>query len=658
VKEWFTPAEFAALKLPFTPQTPRAIQLLADKSGWRMPHNEFPANSNGVWRKREGRGGGFEYRAAVLNIQAQARLSRILTRQEAPPAQPAIDHRDDLVRSSVWDTYSRANDRLKTEAKRRLDALVCMQGLLDSGEEKIIAAMITAKQFGIAERTLWNWAERTYGRPREDWLAYLVPQYAGRRAEAECDPDAWEAIKADYLRRERPPFSDCFRRLERLAGEKGWKIPSEKTLKRRLAALPQAVQVLEREGREALSRLYPAQERDKTSLHALEAVNADGHKFDVFVQWPGEKSPVRPALIAFQDVFSGMILSWRLARGETAHAVLLAFGDLVETWGIPEHAILDNGRAFASKDITGGVSNRYRFKVKANEPDGVMTNLGVKVHWATPYHGQAKPIERSFRDMASAISRDPRLAGAWTGNTIAAKPENYASKAIPLDLFERVVAEGIAEHNTRIGRRSKVADGGSLEQAFMASYQEALIRKASPKQRELWLLAAEGVTVRKQDCTIHLFGNRYWADALTDLRNEKVIVRFDPDALHDGVHVYRLNGTFIVAAECIEAEGFLDVTAARTHAAKRKTWVKTQKALAELENSMSLDRLAELHDAAAKPAAAEPPESKVVRPIFRRGGGGSAAVAIQEEREIEREETLAAFGRGLRLVQTDEGADG
>jgi hypothetical protein len=657
VKEWFTPAEFAALKLPFTPHTKMGVNAQAEREGWRMPDNEFPANRNGVWRKREGRGGGFEYRSAVLNVQAQAKLSRILTRQEVPPARPEIDHRDDLVRSSVWDAYNRANDRLKKEAKRRLDALVSMQELLDNGQEKIIAAMITAKEFRVSERTLWNWAERTYGRPRVDWLAYLVPQYAGRKAEADCHPDAWDAIKTDYLRGERPNIADCVRRLKKLAAENGWKIPSDKTLARRLQAIPETTRVFKRVGPEALARLYPAQERDKTSLHALEAVNADGHKFDVFVQWPGEKSPVRPALIAFQDVFSGMILSWRLARGETSHAVLLAFGDLVENWGIPEHAILDNGRAFASKDITGGVANRYRFKVKADEPAGVMTNLDVKVHWATPYHGQAKPIERAFRDMCESIAKDPRFAGAWAGNTIANKPHNYGSKAIPLDLFERVVAEGIAEHNSRIGRRSKVADGGSFEQAFLASYKDALIRKALPTQRDMWLLAAEGVTVRKQDCTIHLFGNRYWADALTDLRNQKVIVRFDPDALHGGVHVYRLNGTFVVAAECIEAEGFLDVTAARKHLANRKAMLKTWKTLAELENNMSIDQLAELVDAGTKPTTAEPPESKVVRPIFRRGGGASAAVAIQEDREIAREETLAAFSRGLRLVQTDEGAD-
>jgi len=485
MKEWFSPAEFAAFKLPFIPTTKARINALAEREGWRRPDLEWPGNPKGVWRKREGRGGGFEYRSAVLNSQAQAALERKLAKAMLPE-KPKRDLKSDLARSSIWQTYERANDRLKAKAKQRLDALLAVEKLIDAGHDRFLAMMVTSKEFGVAERTLWEWRKRCYGCPREDWLAYLVPSYSGRKSEAECDPQALDFIKADYLRQDCPPFSDCYRRLASVAAENGWTIPSEKTLKRRIDALPEAVKVAGRQGEQALKRLYPAQERDKTALLPMEAVNADGHKFDVFVDWPGEKSPIRPVLVAFQDIYSGKIVSWRLDRSENAHAVLLAFGDMVETWGIPEHVVLDNGRNFASKWITGGTVNRYRFKVKADDPDGVMTNLGCQVHWATPYHGQAKPIERAFRDLASSIARDPRFAGAWTGNTIANKPENYGSKSVPLDLFERVVAEGIAEHNTRIGRRAKVADGRSFEQTFLDAYPDAMVRQVTAEQKRLW----------------------------------------------------------------------------------------------------------------------------------------------------------------------------
>ena len=60
-------------------------------------------------------------------------------------------------------------------------------------------------------------------------------------------------------------------------------------------------------------------------------------------------------MVAFQDVHSGRILSWRLSRTPNAtRHVALALGDMVERWGIPEHMVLDNGREFAAKWITGG----------------------------------------------------------------------------------------------------------------------------------------------------------------------------------------------------------------------------------------------------------------------------------------------------------------
>ena len=73
--------------------------------------------------------------------------------------------------------------------------------------------------------------------------------------------------------------------------------------------------------------------------------------------------------------------------------------------------------------------------------------------------------------MCDAISRHPAFAGAWTGNTIDAKPENYRSKAVPLEKFLAVVAEGIAEHNTRAKRQSRVCQGRfSFAEVFAASY--------------------------------------------------------------------------------------------------------------------------------------------------------------------------------------------
>lgn len=232
--------------------------------------------------------------------------------------------------------------------------------------------------------------------------------------------------------------------------------------------------------------------------------------------------------------------------------------------------------------------NRYRFKVKDEEPIGIVTQMGVEVHWTTPYHGQSKPIERYWRDLAQNIARHPAFAGAWTGNTVANKPENYGSKAIPIDTFLEVVASEIREHNARTNRDTRVCRKVlSFDEAFVASYEQSAITRCTEEQRRLWLLAAEGLTVANRDGVVKLMDNRYWAEWLHMHRGEKVVARFDPDALWDGLEIYRLDGAYLGHADCVEAAGFADAEAAREHGRQRRRWLRAQRDMLDAERRMS-----------------------------------------------------------------------
>ena len=88
------------------------------------------------------------------------------------------------------------------------------------------------------------------------------------------------------------------------------------------------------------------------------------------------------------------------------------------------------GTEFANKWLTGGTPTRFRFKVREDDALGVLPQMGVKVHWATPAHGQAKPIERTFRDFAEDIALHPAFAGAYVGHKPDAKPEDYGSHCV------------------------------------------------------------------------------------------------------------------------------------------------------------------------------------------------------------------------------------
>jgi hypothetical protein len=369
----------------------------------------------------------------------------------------------------------------------------------------------------------------------------------------------------------------------------------------------------------------------------------------VFVRWPDGKVS-RPIAVAWQDLYSNLFLAWRFGRTENKDEVRLTFGDMIEKYGIPDDAWMDNGLAFGNKQMTGGVAHRFRFRVKAEEPDGIMKQFGVQVHWTTPYAGQSKPIERGFGDFARDIAKHPAFQGAYCGNSPMAKPEDYGSRAIPVEEFIAIVTAEIHAHNTRTGRRTRVCGGvKSFQQAFDESYAKSLIRKATAEQRRLCMLAVENVKVRK-DGAIYLLENRYWHERLLEHRGRLVTARFDPENVHQDLGVYAADGTLICLAQLIETTGFADTEAARTHNQARNAFLRATKERMEAERVLSLRELVALQP---KTEALEPPEPKIIRPMF-----GNLAVKMAEDAEDAEEETeifYENFARGLRLVPDARG---
>ncbi|MBX9699084.1 MAG: Mu transposase C-terminal domain-containing protein [Acetobacteraceae bacterium] len=648
-KEWFTTAELVDLGLPGLPGTKRGLNMLATREGWA------DAGYEGVhWRDRQGRGGGIEYHWSVLPETA-----RIAVALRYPPGEAGqAIATEDARRAAQAEAYDRLPATKKAKAERACAALGQVEALVRAGSARMAALRHVAAAHGVALRTLQLWQEIVRGAPRADWRYWLAPQHAGGVGrEAECSPAAWERLKLEYLRKSKPNFTTAMREVRRLAPANGWTLPSDRTLQRRLEALPRAILVATREGEQGLKRMLPAQRRDKSGFHALEAVNSDGHTFDVFVKWP-DGSVGRPTLIAFQDLYSGKMLSWRVARSENADDWRLAFGDLVEDWGLPAHVWLDNTRAAANKQMTGGVGTRFRFKVKAEDPVGIFPMLNIEVHWTQPFSGQSKPIERAFRDFAQEIAKHREFEGAYTGNSPVTKPENYGTRAVPYDTFLRVLSEGIAEHNARPGRRSPVCRGRSFDAVFAESYaaHAAVIPRATPEQRRLWLLASQAVRVR-QDGQVWLHDNGYFHDALHEVVGERVTLRFDPDLLHGSVHVYRLDGAWLCEAACNRPVGFANTAAARERAARVRSWMRAEKAKAQAIVGLSLRDIAEQDAKLERREAAARPETGVVRGVF--GGGlvprAVGATALQPRLEptetpVQRGEEEARVRRALRLV--------
>ncbi len=588
----------------------RAVELRANREEWSFESRTVR--------------GGKQRLFAVSSLPVDVQAAVALSTQAVSPKSRTTGKREvsEAAISSAWKRYEAVPQHLKDEAQRRLRALQAVESLVKDGRPVMDARTLIAAQLqrenvrGASVASLGRWAALVAKVDTQHRLAALVPAYTGRTAKAEIPAEAWDVFKADYLRVEAPSASSCYDRLQRIATVNEWPdLPCLKTFQRRIEAeLPRAVLILARQGQEKFNQTFPAQERDRSVFHALEAVNSDGHKFDVFARWP-DGTVARPIMVGVQDLYSGKLLGYRIAETESADLARFAFRDVMERYGIPSKVWLDNGRGFASKMLTGGTANRFRFKVREDDPTGVLTAMGCEIHWATPYHGQAKPIERAWRDLCDRIAKHPAFAGAYTGNKPDAKPENYGSKAIHLDEFVRVVNEEIAAHNAREGRRTRTAAGRSFDAAFQESYATAPIRKATPEQLRELLLSTDVVTGDRRDGSVRLSGNRYWSEAIAPYAGQKLMLRFDPEQLHQAVQAYTLANVYIGQAECIAAVGFADTGAAREHARAKKQYRTATRKQLDAERRMDAAKVAAQ---LPSPMPEELPPAGVIAPIFGR----------------------------------------
>ena len=563
--------------------------------------------------------------------------SRARTRETAPdPAPPAVDPALEASLAAHFDGLTAAR-------RAECEALVpVFDRAVATAARPKSRSMRPALEAAAAEldcerspHTLYSaWLGRR-GRPglkslpRRLWAAALAPRYIGCTAMAECSPRAWDAWKADYLRAEQPTAAHSHRLVLRLAGSSGWSAPrSAATFLRRLRReVPNEAVVLARQGPEAVARLRPAQVRDRAALVSMECVSADGHRFDAFARFPDGKRK-RPMLVAWQDMRSGSILGWHLGPEETADAYRCSFAAVLRDHGIPEHVVVDNGRGIASHAMTGQSPNRYRHSYREDEPIGLLTQLVGKdnIHWTTPYHGQSKPIERAFRDLAMDIARDVRLAGAYAGSSTERKPHNYSSKAaVPLERFEAVCADGIRQHNARRGRRGMGMEGRSFDEVFEACLDPARTARPTEAQLERWLLVPKGVTARSSDGSVAVGQTRWWHPDLArefggaPAERRKAIVRWDPSDLSRPARVELPDGRLVARAEAQSAQPVLGKQAAEERAKEAARLKKGAREQLETHRTLSVRDLVAMVDEAAgtRAAQAKPPAmAKVVTGAF------------------------------------------
>jgi len=612
---WITIQEL--LKVDGMPTTAQGVAHKAKVEGWER------RRVSGV------KGRVYEYNFFSLSVHDQARVlkskNKIMIGNQILDKPKPVEK--NYCAEALWLKYEKVTDKQKEEAQKRAVVVIAVRQLVGTGCKTVEALEIVAQTHNEPQGNVRRWYYSTKKLEQSDLLPALLSGHSTRNYSSrhfDMSPAAWDFFVADYFRLEQPAFNTCYQRLRDTAKDKGWKIPSDSSVRRKIEReiTPQQA-ILWRKGEHALMQLYPAQQRSVEELSAMEWINGDGYLHNVFVRWHNGEI-LRPKTWIWQDVRTRKILAYYCDVSENSDSIRLSLADVIEQYGVPKHVTIDNTRAAANKWLTGGVPNRYRFKVKADEPLGIIPMLGIQLHWSSVMfgkgHGQAKPIERAFSHggLGELVDKHPLLAGAYTGANVLEKPDNYNSKnAVNVEVFFKALEQGIAMFNSKSNRNTEVCNGVmSFDEAFNASYQSSVIKKATAEQRRLLLLPSEAVTVRPDGTfTIDAGGsirgakNRYYSEKLIGIRPNKVVIRFDPRNLHDSVLVYTLDGHFICDAQCLNRVAFGDTQAAREHKRQRTQFVKHHKSAAENQKRMSILEVQALLPDVDVP---EKPESKVV----------------------------------------------
>ena len=656
MKEWFSPKELAGIG--GLPNSPSNVTRKARSLSW-----EF--------RQVEGvKGVSFEFSFNSFPKEVQAELLLKQSAVEIDNVSETARARKELnyLPEVIWKPFDKATEKQKEDAKAKLIPLHKLDDLVRHNMALMMALDMVALEFEVAKGSLKRWYYKVRSFERSDWLPLLLDKHNNKKAgkEAEFTPEAWEAFKADYFRNERPQFGSCYERLKRAARENGWSIPSASGVKRKIEReVPKLVQVQLREGDHAVMQYYPSMRRTVAEIEALEWINGDGYQHNVFVCWHNGEV-VRPKTWIWQDIRTRKILAYRVDLSENSDTIRLSLMDLIWKYGIPKKCTIDNTRAAANKWMTGGVKNRYRFKVKEDDVTGIIPLLGIELLWTSVQfgkgHGQAKPIERAFSHggLGELVDKHPSLAGFYAGENVYSKPDNYngGKDGVPYETFIMALEDGIRTFNEREGRQTEICQGiYSFSQVFERDYKQAHIRKASAEQMRFLMLMSEAVTLRK-DGTFELEAggkvnnrkNRYLASELIATAHRKVVVKFDPQDLHNKVWVYGLDGVFLAEAKCTDAVAFGDKAKGREHDKARKQMVKAVKAQAKATLIMNAQEAARYQPQFEEEDA---PEPKIIE-MLQREGTTIRKVAVELDEE-ELNEFEQGWQKGLAMLKKEKG---
>lgn len=557
IKNRYTAAEIAEMRLPGMPATKVGVRTKAEREGW-----PFVSLTGAGGTRREYT----PSRAVMESIREKAACSAVshLPARRKPTAADQIPLIATDDQSLVADARKGVLLALETLMNRSgyslKKAARVMLELAETGQagEQLVAMLKKARDGrgrqgasnGLPSlRTLLRFVE--YGR-----AGNLIPVRPGRDMTV---PNWAPTFMECYQRPEKPTVAAAYRAFVELARERGFDTtPSQFQVEYFLRKVGKVSKEVGRMGEHELKNLRPFIRRDFRDLLPTDIYSADGHRFDAEVQHPIHGRPFRPEITSIIDIATRRLVGWSVGLAESALVVVDALRHASTKNGIPAIFYVDNGSG-------------YKNHMMKDEATGLMGRLGTTMTHSLPYNSQAKGvIERSHQTIwVQAAKELPGYIGKDMDRQAALATFKLSRKAIkakqtdepqrmPLIGWEGFVefcGQKVEAYNNRPHRSlGKITDPEtgrkrhmSPNEAWAKAVANGFVAKTvtDDEVRPLFRPQELRKVIR---CEVSLFGNRYFSRALEEFNGEQLRIAFEvQDASKVWVHAD--DGRLICTAE-------------------------------------------------------------------------------------------------------------
>lgn len=365
-------------------------------------------------------------------------------------------------------------------------------------------------------------------------VAALVDNRGGATGGVPITEEVWEYFYSIFMTQQKRSVAYCYDKTKKHFPDIPF--PSVSSFERKVRKIDRYSLIYYREGEKALADLLPSMERDKSSINSNDIWFSDHHRMDVFVKGNnGKGKPFRPWLTVFFDARSNKVISF-ISRKESPNSYVikkcLRIG--IEAFGVPKEVYFDNGKDYRSKQF----DNDF--------PYSIVKQLGINCIHATPYHGQAKTVERFFRIVADQFAKSfDTYCGADNKNRpeqMRISDEKIKKIAPTLDEFNSYFQSWVEEYNSK-PNGGAFMDGDSPNVVYTRNLKHKV--KVNKDALDMMCATVNVRTVHKNGVSV--WNRNYYNKKLIPYLQRKVIVRNSPENI-DKVYIFDMENNYICEA--------------------------------------------------------------------------------------------------------------